>query len=982
MRPIELRLQAFGSFAGTEVIDFDALAARGLFVVSGDTGTGKTTIFDAMCWALYGEMPRKDAGEVRSHHVVGDLPTEVVFTFESDGDRYVVRRAPAQERSAKRGSGRVTEKVNAELLRVTADGTEVLATKWADATHVCTEIIGLESRQFERVILLPQGEFARFLLADSKERETLLSRLFGGTIYDRIVDELKQARAAARDQVGDTDRDIVEQLNGARTNLARATEALGGTPPDDLDDADRSRVGELLDVLAAPLAQLTDEVRRLEDEAVAAANRHQQATDAARRFDDATAHRAALATLDADQPVIQDGWHAAEQSAAARPVVVAADDLAVKQAAASESAREHDRRSEAIRSAFESIGVDIDVASVVGVTAVLAEQRQQLDGDRGAVTAVQDATAAVDEALSRQRQAAEQIDAVTATRAAALGRIDEIDSRLPDIERAAVDPATIDEEISSVATLIGQRRRLDEVTESCARASSVARRAVERYDEVLAAFVATEAPRLAANLHAGEPCPVCGSTDHPAPADSDVAEAAAFADVERAGADRDRANTALRDQEVLLIELRNGLAEHVDASIDELVERRDSLAERRSVAVAAVDELHRLTEERVQCSKQVTDAAAELAALEERRSAAEIDVRRRSAELSEVQSAAAHIDLAAIDRRAAVLDRIDGFCDGLEACFTRSASDAGLVTAAERALADAMATSPFDSVDAASMVVLSPDEEERRRRAKRDHDEQRVRERSALDTLEGQGIPDERPDVALAEAAATAARDAHQRRLASQQTASDATRYVIEALERHDEVLERSAVVRRRAELLERTYTVCSQGGPGVEMSLKRWVLSRELDRVTAAANVHLQHMTGQRYSLRRRGERTDGRRAFGLDLEVFDAQTGRPRSTSSLSGGEQFQASLALALGLADVVSHGGVSSGKRFEALFVDEGFGSLSSEALDDAIETLHQLHATGRMVGAITHVEAMKQQLHVGIEVRRRDDGVGSTLQVHP
>ena len=165
-------------------------------------------------------------------------------------------------------------------------------------------------------------------------------------------------------------------------------------------------------------------------------------------------------------------------------------------------------------------------------------------------------------------------------------------------------------------------------------------------------------------------------------------------------------------------------------------------------------------------------------------------------------------------------------------------------------------------------------------------------------------------------------------------------------------------------------------------MSLKRWVLTRELDRVTAAANVHLHRMTSQRYTLRRAEEQGDGRRSFGLDLDVIDAQTGRPRSTRSLSGGEQFQASLSLALGLADVVSHGGNSSGKRFETLFVDEGFGSLSTQALDDAIDTLHQLHATGRMVGAITHVEAMKQQLHVGIEVRRRDDGQGSTLLVHP
>jgi exonuclease SbcC len=140
--------------------------------------------------------------------------------------------------------------------------------------------------------------------------------------------------------------------------------------------------------------------------------------------------------------------------------------------------------------------------------------------------------------------------------------------------------------------------------------------------------------------------------------------------------------------------------------------------------------------------------------------------------------------------------------------------------------------------------------------------------------------------------------------------------------------------------------------------------------------------MTGGRYGIQRATEVTDGRRTFGLDLEILDAHTGRARSPKSLSGGEQFQASLALALGLADVVSQGGTGSGRRVEALFIDEGFGSLDPRALDDAIETLHHLQATGRTIGAITHVEAMKERLHPGIVVTRHPSGKGSVLTVNP
>ncbi|MCZ7631258.1 MAG: SMC family ATPase [Microthrixaceae bacterium] len=213
------------------------------------------------------------------------------------------------------------------------------------------------------------------------------------------------------------------------------------------------------------------------------------------------------------------------------------------------------------------------------------------------------------------------------------------------------------------------------------------------------------------------------------------------------------------------------------------------------------------------------------------------------------------------------------------------------------------------------------------------------------------------------------------------QTATDNAGYCDTALGNHDELVSGSEDLRAQHDWAERAHVVCNSGG-ALAMSLKRWVLTRELDRVTAAANIHLARMTAHRYSLQRKVDTGDRRRSFGLDLEVLDSTTGRPRSTSTLSGGEQFQASLALALGLADVVSHGGSASGKRFEALFVDEGFGSLDPQSLDDAIEALHQLHASGRMVGAITHVDAMKQQLHVGIEVRRLPDGAGSTLVVNP
>jgi exonuclease SbcC len=217
---------------------------------------------------------------------------------------------------------------------------------------------------------------------------------------------------------------------------------------------------------------------------------------------------------------------------------------------------------------------------------------------------------------------------------------------------------------------------------------------------------------------------------------------------------------------------------------------------------------------------------------------------------------------------------------------------------------------------------------------------------------------------------------AAQQALSEFTTAANALKSAAQDLDLSIELAAGSAGLRAQRDTARIVFKTCN-GEAGIKVKLERWGLAGELDRVTAAANVHLGRMTNLRYKL--------GRAAGvkgGLTLEVFDSHTGRSRATSSLSGGAQFQASLSLALGLADVVSHGGVGSGKQFEALFVDEGFGSLDPNALDDAIGALSLLHAAGRMVGAITHVEAMKERLHVGIEVKPLADGRGSTLVVNP
>ena len=290
-------------------------------------------------------------------------------------------------------------------------------------------------------------------------------------------------------------------------------------------------------------------------------------------------------------------------------------------------------------------------------------------------------------------------------------------------------------------------------------------------------------------------------------------------------------------------------------------------------------------------------------------------------------------------------------------------------------LAASLAASGYSTEAQAGSAAVSADQDAELEAAVQAWDERWSAASNALATLEQLGVPSVRPEAEALASAASVAAAAHRDAVAAHTTASNALDAAGTSLAQSQREAADSAEVRAQRDVAAVAFKTCN-GEAAVRVKLEAWVLAAELERVTAAANVHLSLMSKGRYHLARSGEKG------ALNLEVFDTHTGRARVPATLSGGEQFQASLALALGLADVVSHGGTASGKRFEALFVDEGFGSLDPQALDQAIEALLMIQQGGRMVGAITHVEAMKERLHVGIEVSPKPDGKGSTLTVNP
>jgi exonuclease SbcC len=519
------------------------------------------------------------------------------------------------------------------------------------------------------------------------------------------------------------------------------------------------------------------------------------------------------------------------------------------------------------------------------------------------------------------------------------------------------------------------RRELDRLAALHGDAVVADEAARRSYETVMLRFVTTQAPRLAAGLSDGDPCPVCGSTEHPAPAVDTEGEAVDHHAVDAAREVWAQCHNVVVAHEAAIAGVRESLGDAADGDINAMdVQVRDAETALGS-AQSAVDELVRVRAEIATMANALDAAVASEVTKQLEVSAIESRAQTEREEADRLAGLAAHLDPATVDRHLAVHGRLATSIVGLGAKFNAVTSSLATLDAARSRLGDELAVSGYADVDAARSSLLS-DDAERDARLRAEKWAKDVTEQQAqLRQLDEQGVPADRPHVDAAIETARVANEMANAAAALFTTAANALTAAGAELSTALDVVAGSADLRCERDTAKVVFKTCN-GESGIKVKMERWVLAGELERVALAANAHLARMTNHRYTLHRSDVRG------GLTLEVFDAHTGRSRATASLSGGEQFQASLSLALGLADVVSHGGTGSGRTFEALFVDEGFGSLDPNALDDAIAALAQLHAAGRTVGAITHVEAMKQQLHVGIEVNALADGRGSTLTVYP
>jgi DNA repair protein SbcC/Rad50 len=993
MRPHRLRVTAFGAFGGTVEVCFDDLASAGLFLLHGETGAGKTTLLDAIGFALYGQVPgeRAKSKRLRSDHAVAGVPTQVQLEATLGGRRMRITRKPEQERPKRRGSGTTTEQ--AKILLEESDGNQwrAVSTRAGEADEEIRELMGMSAGQFFQVVLLPQGEFAQFLHAPADKRAELLEKLFGTDRFGKVEDWLAERRRS-------TAREVAEAEVAIRDLAARVAQVAGPavSAPGDLNT--------LPDAAWAPC---------LAETAAAAATAGRAAVRARRtELDHAQARQRDAERLADRQRRRAEALRVCDELAEAEPAVnelrreLAA---AIRAAEAAGALDEAQRASDALADSHaeqDRARAEVGVLACADATVGAAELRaagQEYHARLGLLDALRTLDRQATDEDENANAARVVADALTAQLAGAEAALTGRQQHRPKLAAERDQARLAGQELPAHAAAADACRRAADDTSALLRARTDARRREDAYfaARLEASELRDEASRLrearidgmraelAATLVDGAPCPVCGSLEHPELCElrgervtreqEEAADAAAAVAAEQAeifGAKLAAADILVND---LTARLENaGFTAHADlgtleAEAARLAARADRLAAQAAELTAAAARLSQVQAELDALDRDIAGSEKLLTEL----------TRQRDAELRQADEA----DQRAARHRESLLAQLDGMPD-LDTALRAAREAAGALIAAadaadaaaraeheahgalDRAL-QAAAVAGFADLDAVRAAQRPADWRTTADRDLRAHDASAEANAKLLVDPDLDVPVDPPADVAEALAAVAGASQFHDDALAAFRLAEHRAEQLAELAPRVTESLGQLRPLAARADEARRLADlVAGQGANTLRMTLSAFVLAARLEEVAAAASERLLAMTSRRYSL----IHTDARRGAGrsgLGLLACDAWTGVDRDTSTLSGGETFLASLALALGLADVVT--AEAAGTRIEALFVDEGFGSLDEETLDEVMTVLDGLREGGRMVGIVSHVAELKQRIPAQIRVQKGHSG---------
>ncbi len=1009
MRPEILKLCAFGPYRRELVLDFRILASQPFFLIHGVTGAGKTSIFDAICYALYGEAATegRTSRMLRNREARPEQDTYVELTFVVRGMRWRIRRNPEYERKAKRGERLVRQAAGVLLTRLKDDGEEQNWKKEGEVRAKIVSLLGFECKEFRQVVLLPQGEFRRFLMADTSARKEIMRVLFNTDIYQKLEEKLK-ARASGVNRDYEAilqQRELYLQEFGVSDEAAFA----------ERQQAQAKEVAELAGLLSLKAAEKEKTAKELEHgrqlEALFLEDaRAGQELVRAERAAAGDYEQLARLTLAERAAALQDVCRQARQAAQkARQRQQLLEKLTAqgRQAKQEMEAAEKDRKQseaeqpqrEARREALVMKRRELQVAEG------LRADRQQLKAAHAAFAKAEHERRELQrqgEALQKQLDALQAQLKETATAAADGEAAGLLVQNLQQAQREQELRALAEHHLSEAADKHAKKRAASqEAQERSAKAAEKLRHLRELLHEARAAL-------LAENLADGEPCPVCGSLHHPQLArqieevvtdDMLQQQEEAWQGLEACREARQReeqqaasqlaacqakldALPAARDKHQLMhdlaaatvrlqaaekasqrqLELNEALAQGRKQQSEWQQKQADSEKACQEAAAAEAAARARVTDKEAQVPADANPAVLRQQLVQEEEAVGQAEALAKKIQMRAQQTALAHEGLRADWKNA-------------HQEYQQASAEA---EAAAHAFMSRLQEASFASVEEYEAALAGPWQDAAYRQTVKagleQHDKDLHAARDARQRSQSAIAGQERPQVTVLEQAYRQAEQAWQDIFARHGKAELVGKSFAKRAQELANLVEKSTALMDSYRCITSLSELAS-GKTGSRVSFQTYVLHSLLDDVMAMANERLLIMSRGQYELHA-GERLSGNKQGGLDMEVFDHYSGYARPVATLSGGESFLASLALALGLADVVQ--AYAGGTRLDTMFIDEGFGTLDEDTLDVALKALFELQKSGRLIGIISHVEELRSRIPARLEVTKTRSG-GSTAR---
>lgn len=993
MRLHKLQMQAFGAYADRQEVDFQKLTDCGLFLLEGPTGSGKSTILDAITFALYSGLAGNGAGKDRLHsdYAKPDVHPYVELEFSVRGRHWRVHRMPDHERPKKRGTGTMLERGSVHLERLDGGQWISVSTNANEVGELLTEELGLTKDQFTQVVLLPQGEFATFLQAKDQDRRQVLTRIFGTALYDTITTTLEAQRR-------ELNREVAERTQQVRQAIAVAFEAAGVDDEARLDELMEGTLDQRAEHLARVGSSLEQDLRQARSLEVAAHEAHmnrQKSRDEMEllvkrmgEFREATAalekHESSRDEIDLLDFELRQG----EAAAPLRPLLRQLGEAEAESESAQEAVLAHPE---------QALGrvVDLGVEKSELEARSLESKAASFDHHAKVEAGLADRVADLEDRASSLAAARERFEGLASECAGLPGRVGEAARTLAEAETVA---SRLTQTRDRVHSLTRRRTAAEEAAamgprvavakKQAAQADQSRIEATDQHQHLLQRRLDGMAAELAGSLQAGDSCPVCGAIEHPLLAVPDagvVSEAA----VERAAQERQRAEVAATTAREAAEQLQRQQSQHLVQAGGETIEDLSAQVESEKAALTECERAHASLDELKRAHADLLEkharAAAELEAEQTALANAEAELEACRTQVEKDQEAVEE----ARGGHNSVIQRQDSLRTDAELLRSivadvrvRDAAKDRATKIRAEATSDAVAAGFVELDDAREAVRDAAALRELKRRVQawretlvRLRTEVRREDFAGLDLADAEKAKeDHRTAQAAWKDSQGKWREAHDR---TEALALRLARFV----ERQGKVgsAEKDlARISERAAPVTRLAGLCNGTQGHRKMALTTYVLRQWFVRVVEAANLRLDRMSSGRYALEHveHGERKNDQ--VGLGLAVVDRYTGKSRSPKSMSGGETFYTSLALALGLADVVR--AEAGGVELDTMFIDEGFGSLDADKLEDVIGVLDELREGNRTVGIVSHVTELKERIAERIEVRRTDEAGPSTLRV--